>query len=69
MQSKARSHKEARINLAIGYTINYTANILLLPYLWIPEHPYLSGHIIGVVFTIISYARQFIIRRYMAKGD
>ncbi len=68
-QSKGRSIKEAWINIAIGYSINYVANITLLPILWHKEHPLLSAHAIGIAFTLISFARQYIIRRRMAKGD
>ena len=53
----------------IGYTINYSCNILLLPLLWHPEHPFLSAHAIGIAFTLISFVRQYIIRRWFAKGD
>lgn len=68
-QSKARSVKEAWINIAIGYGINYSGNIVLLPLLWHPEHPFLSAHAIGIAFTLISFVRQYIIRRWFAKGD
>jgi hypothetical protein len=68
-QSKGRSIKEAWVNIAIGYTINYSANIVLLPILWKPEHPLLSAHAIGVAFTGISFVRQYIIRRWFSKND
>lgn len=68
-QSRKRSVKEAGINLLIGYTINWTGNILLLPVLWDKNHPAVSAHLIGLAFTIISFIRQYIIRRYMTKGD
>ncbi len=68
-QSKARSIKEASVNIAIGYTINYAANITLLPVLWNPDRPLLSAHAIGIAFTAISFVRQYIIRRWFSKGD
>lgn len=68
-QTKQRSIKEACTNIMIGYTINYSCNILLLPSLWHPEHPFLSAHAIGIAFTLISFVRQYIIRRWFAKGD
>lgn len=68
-QSKKRSVKEAWVNIAIGYSINYGANIVLLPILWNPERPLLSAHAIGVAFTGISFVRQYIIRRWFNKGD
>jgi hypothetical protein len=68
-QTRARSIKEAWINIAIGYSINYSCNIALLPLLWNPDHPFLSAHAIGIAFTGISFIRQYIIRRWFAKGD
>ena len=68
-QSKARSAKEATTNILIGYTINYTANIALLPVLWDAERPFLSAHLIGIAFTLISFIRQYVIRRWFSKGD
>ncbi len=68
-QSKGRSIKEAATNIAIGYSINYGANIALLPLLWDPNHPLLSAHYIGIAFTLISFVRQYIIRRWFNKGD
>ncbi|WKC56413.1 hypothetical protein [Stenotrophomonas phage c9-N] len=68
-QSKARSIKEALSNIGVGYSINYVANILLLPLLWNPEHPLLSAHAIGIAFTLISFVRQYIIRRWFSKND
>ena len=68
-QTKARSVKEASLNILIGYSINYSCNIALLPWLWDPAHPYLSAHAIGIAFTLISFVRQYIIRRWFAKGD
>ncbi|AHB12121.1 hypothetical protein Paz_24 [Xylella phage Paz] len=68
-QTKARSVKEAGVNILIGYTINYSANVTLLPILWDKDHPFLSAHAIGVAFTLISFVRQYIIRRWFNKGD
>lgn len=68
-QSKARSIKEAWVNIGIGYSINYSGNVLLLPLLWHKDHPFLSAHAIGIAFTLISFVRQYIIRRWFSKGD
>ena len=68
-QSKARSVREAGVNIAIGYTSNYCANLALLPVLWNPERPIISAHAIGVAFTVISFIRQYIIRRWFSKND
>lgn len=68
-QSKARSVKEAWTNILVGYSFNYTMNILFLPLLWDAEKPLTSAHMIGVVYTITSFVRQYVIRRWFTKGD
>ena len=52
------------MNIAIGFAITYTANILVLPFLWHPDKPLASAFWIGCVFTVISQVRQLVIRRY-----
>lgn len=55
---------EAKTNIAIGFSINYVANIMLLPWLWNPDDVYVSALWLGVAFTGISLVRQFVIRRW-----
>lgn len=55
---------ESWVNIAIGFAINYTANIAVLPILWNPAKPLASAFWIGCVFTVISQIRQLMIRRY-----
>jgi hypothetical protein len=68
MQSKKRSWKEAWINIFIGYSINFVANLVVFPMFGynVTIHDNL---IIGVIFTFISLARQYVVRRFMNKGD
>lgn len=68
MQSKLRSWKEAWINIFIGYSINFVANLVVFPMFGynVTVHDNL---IIGVIFTFISLARQYVVRRFMNKGD
>lgn len=54
---------EANANVVIGFSINWTLNLVTLPILWDPAHPKSSAFYIGLVFTAASYARQFVIRR------
>lgn len=68
-QSRKRSVKEAFINLMIGYGVNWSGNVIFIPLLWHKDHPMLSAHLLGIAFTVISFVRQYIIRRCMAKGD
>lgn len=67
-QSKSRSWKEAWVNIFIGYSINFCANLIVFPMFGynISIHDNLM---IGVVFTFISLARQYIIRRWFNKND
>lgn len=55
---------EANANVVIGFAINWTANIALLPILWNPASPKLSSFYIGLAFTGISYLRQMALRRW-----
>jgi len=63
--SRIKSLSEAGINLMVGFSINYVANIFILP-------PFASriGHVdllvfaeIGFWFTLVSLVRQYVFRR------
>lgn len=62
-QTKLGSFIEAWINVAIGFGINFIANLCILPLfgytptLW-------ENFQIGVLFTFVSVARSYIIRRW-----
>lgn len=64
MQTRLGSFIESWANIAVGFTINWTANICVLPWLWDPHSPKLSAFYIGCIFTVISLCRSFVIRRY-----
>lgn len=55
---------EAKTNIAIGFCINYAANLIVLPLLYDDDHRALSALYIGIVFTVISVTRQLVIRRW-----
>lgn len=67
-QSKLSSLKESCVNILIGYTINFVANLVVLP---------LFGHNItikdnlwlGLIFTVISIIRSYLIRRFFNKKE
>jgi hypothetical protein len=63
-QTKLGSAVEVFLNLLVGYTINFTANILILPLFGFKSLTVVKNLEIGLVFTVISIARQYIIRRY-----
>lgn len=62
-QSRFGSFVEAWANIAVGFAINYAANLIVLPMFGLPV-TYGQAFGIGVVFTAISLARSYIIRRW-----
>lgn len=62
-QSKTGSFIEAWINVAIGFGINFVANLLILPLFGF--HITLSDNfVMGLLYTIISVIRSYTIRRW-----
>lgn len=62
-QTKLGSFIEACANIVVGFAINWSANMLVLPLFGFK----LSGGTafeIGLVFTAISLVRQYILRRW-----
>ena len=62
-QTKLGSFIEAWVNIVIGFAINWTANMLIFPLFGFAVT---GGQAfwIGVIFTFISLARSYIIRRW-----
>lgn len=63
-QSKAESFVEAWINVLIGFTINFAANMLILPLFGFTTLTLATNFVIGMIYTVISVARSYIIRRW-----
>lgn len=62
-QSRVESLIESMINVVIGFGINFTANMFILPMFGF--HITLSDNlIIGSIYTAISIARSYVIRRW-----
>lgn len=62
-QSMRESMLETWTNIAIGFGINYAANMVVLPLAGLPVS--MGGAFqIGVIFTAISVVRSFFIRRW-----
>jgi hypothetical protein len=62
-QTKLGSFVEAWANIIVGFTINWSANMIVLPWFGFK----LSGGTafeIGLIFTVISLVRSYILRRY-----
>jgi len=63
-QTRQGSVVEALSNIAVGYGINYSANLLILPLFGFTELNWKNNLLIGAIYTGISLCRQYIIRRY-----
>jgi hypothetical protein len=62
MQSRVMSAVEAAINIAIGYAVSVTANLLVLP-LFGYNVTFGDSLAIGLAFTVISLIRSYLVRR------
>lgn len=62
-QTKLGSLYEALINVAIGFSINYTANLLIFPLFGFHISAG-ANFVMGCIYTAISIARSYLIRRY-----
>lgn len=63
-QTRTGSLTEAAANIAVGFSINFGANLVLLPWLWDPSYPTHSAFAIGLCFTAISLVRSYVLRRW-----
>lgn len=63
-QSKLGSFVEAWANIGIGFAVNFSANLLILPHFGFTSLNASKAFGIGIVFTGISLARSFLIRRH-----
>lgn len=62
-QSKTESFVEAVINVVIGFSINYFANLLIFP-LFGMHISAGDNFLMGLIYTGISVVRSYLIRRY-----
>jgi len=62
-QTRMGSLIEALINVAIGFAINFMANMVILPLIGFHITPG-QNLLIGVLYTAISVARSYVIRRW-----
>jgi len=62
-QSKWHSFIEAWVNIFIGFSVNYVANLLIFPLFGF--HISLAANfLMGLIYTAISLIRSYLIRRY-----
>jgi len=63
-QSKLESLYEALFNIAIGFTINFLANLVLIPLFLHAAVPLAANWWMGCAYTVISLVRSYVIRRW-----
>lgn len=63
MQTKKGSATEALLNTSIGWIINYGANLIVLPLFGFPV-TMLQAFWMGIIFTVISIVRGYVLRRW-----
>lgn len=62
-QTKLGSFAESLANIVVGFTINYVANLIILPLFGFSTLTAWTNFEIGLVFTIISLVRSYCLRR------
>lgn len=62
-QSRAASFVEAWGNVAVGYGINFAANLVILPLFGFTP-TWRQNLVIGLLYTAVSVVRSYCIRRY-----
>ena len=68
MQTRTMSLIESWTNIAIGYAINFTANMLILP-LFGFNISVKQNLVLGILYTLISLTRSYCIRRWFNKKE
>jgi hypothetical protein len=69
MQSVKRSWLESWSNIFIGFGINFTANMVILPLFGFKDLTVEKNLVLGILYTIISLLRSFCIRRWFNRND
>ena len=62
-QTKLGSFYESLINVAIGFGINFVANLVILP-LFGFDITLTDNLYIGLLYTVVSVARSYVVRRW-----
>lgn len=63
-QTRLGSIVEAWANIAVGFTINFSANAVVLPLFGFTSLTAAKNFEIGVIFTGISLVRSYVLRRW-----
>ena len=63
MQTRTGSFIEAAANIAVGFSVNWAANLLILPLFGFAVTGAIAFEI-GLWFTAVSLVRQYVLRRW-----
>lgn len=62
-QTRKHSFIESWVNVAIGYVINFAANLVILPLFGLQAS--LGEYaLLGLAYTLVSVARSYVVRRW-----
>jgi hypothetical protein len=64
MQTRLGSFVEAWGNILIGFGINFAMNLIVLPMFGFASLTISKNIAIGLLYTVVSLARSYILRRY-----
>lgn len=64
MQTKLGSLTEAWANIAVGFGVNFAANLIILPLFGFHSLTVRNNLIIGLLYTVISLVRSYVLRRW-----
>lgn len=64
MQTRFGSFVEAWANIAVGFGVNFGANMIILPMFGFTGLTAGKNFIIGILYTGISLVRSYVIRRW-----
>jgi hypothetical protein len=66
-QTKREAITEAWVNIVIGFSINYSANLIFLPLVG-AQLTFANNFWLGWLYTAVSILRQYAIRRWFNAG-
>lgn len=63
-QTRKGSFVESWANIAVGFTVNYVANLAILPMFGFHSLTPGKNFVIGCIYTVISLCRSYALRRW-----
>lgn len=63
-QTVKGSLAEASANIAVGFGVNFTANLIILPMFGFASLSLGKNFAIGLLYTVISLVRSYVLRRW-----